>query len=410
MREKPIPAAPKFVIVKTRDGRWLMSAASLARIPKPGFAKRMADRLPPWFRSEFLGLEVWQLLGVLVLIFLALTVQKTTVFIIRTYFKRWVQASRIGLLNKAVSKADRPIGGLVMAAVFYLGFPALLFPLRISQIAMLATQALAAYSFVWLAYRLIDIFAEWLAAKAEGTDTKKLKRDAEKEIESLRTSARGRHVAMWMRDPDLQSAVADVGLAGELSETRHDYLAVFNQNTNRSKADFWQERSVASEVRLREDGSAKVRLTISVHNDSSPYTQTYADPRGGSYVTRWNGMTLGVFLPEGAEVTSATAAGKPQGTRVFDYYGRPYKLLRLTLPPGATREAVLEYDVPAAAVAPGGRQHVGEEGAVASLARTPARQHGSRQANRYEHEDGANQDQAGVRGRVRHRAEDYGCQ
>jgi hypothetical protein len=64
-------------------------------------------------------------------------------------------------------------------------------------------------------------------------------------------------------------------------------------------------------------------------------------------------MTLGVFLPDGAEVTGATAAGRPQGTRVFDYYGRPYKLLRLVLPPGATREAVLEYDVPAAAVAPG---------------------------------------------------------
>ena len=64
-------------------------------------------------------------------------------------------------------------------------------------------------------------------------------------------------------------------------------------------------------------------------------------------------MTLGVFLPDGAEITSATAAGKALGTDVFDYYGRPYKLLRLTLPPGETREAVLEYDVPAAAVAPG---------------------------------------------------------
>ena len=190
---------------------------------------------------------------------------------------------------------------------------------------------------------IVPLFAERLLAPGDGID----------KIESLRDSARGRHFALWMRDPALQSAVADIGLAGDLSDTGHDYVAVFNQNTNASKADFWQRRAITSEVRLDEDGSATVRLTISVHNDSPPYAQDFPDPRGGTSITRWNGMTLGTFLPDGARVTSATAAGKPQGTRVFDYYGRPYKLLRLTVPPGETREAVLEYDVPAAAVAPG---------------------------------------------------------
>ena len=191
---------------------------------------------------------------------------------------------------------------------------------------------------------IVPVFAERLLSPGQGVD----------KITSLRDSARGRHFALWMRDPDLQAAVSDVGLAGELSDTDHDYVAVFNQNTNASKSDFWQRRTVTSRVALHEDGSARVRLTISVHNDSPPYAnQLYGDPRGGSSRTRWNGMTLGVFLPDGVEVTSATVAGKPVGTGVFDYYGRAYKLLRLTLPPTETREAVLEYDVPAAAVAPG---------------------------------------------------------
>ena len=154
-----------------------------------------------------------------------------------------------------------------------------------------------------------------------------------------------------MRDPELQAAVTDVGLAGDLSDTSHDYLAVFNQNTNISKSDFWQRRTVTSDVQLREDGSAEVELTISVFNDSPPYgaNQIYGDPKGGSSRTRWNGMTIGVFLPEGVAISSATAAGKSLGTDTFDYYGRPYKLVRLVLPPGETREAVLTYDVPAAA-------------------------------------------------------------
>ncbi len=190
---------------------------------------------------------------------------------------------------------------------------------------------------------VVPVFAERLLSPGQGMD----------KITSLRDSARGRHFALWMRDPDVQAAVADIGLSGQLSDTSHDYVAVFNQNTNASKSDYWQRRSVTSDVRLREDGSAKVRLTVSIHNDSPPYADLlYGDPRRGTPRTRWNGMTVGVFLPDGVTITGATAAGKQQGTGVFDYYGRPYKLLRLTLPPGETREAVLEYDVPAAAAAP----------------------------------------------------------
>lgn len=170
-------------------------------------------------------------------------------------------------------------------------------------------------------------------------------------VESLRDSARARHFAIYMRDPAVQAPLADIGLAGDLSETDHDYIAVFSQNTSVSKADYWQTRTVTSDVRLREDGSARVRMRISVHNDSPPYVQAVPDPQGESYFTRWNGMTIGVFLPKGVEIRSAAAAGKVLGTDTFDYYGRPYKLLRMVLPPGETREGVLEYDVPAAAVA-----------------------------------------------------------
>ncbi|MCY7400032.1 MAG: DUF4012 domain-containing protein, partial [Nocardioides sp.] len=191
---------------------------------------------------------------------------------------------------------------------------------------------------------IVPVFAERLLTPGDVLD----------KIESLRDSARGRHFALWMRDPDLQAAVTDIGLAGNLSDTDHDYLAVFNQNTNISKSDYWQRRSLASDVTLQPDGSATVRLTITVHNDSPPYAnQEFGDNRGGSSRTRWNGMTLGVFLPEGVEISSATVAGSPVGTNTFDYYGHPYKLLRLVLPPTETREAVLEYDVPAAADALG---------------------------------------------------------
>ena len=44
--------------------------------------------------------------------------------------------------------------------------------MKISRVILVATQALAAYSIVWLAYRLIDVLIDWLDSKAAETETK----------------------------------------------------------------------------------------------------------------------------------------------------------------------------------------------------------------------------------------------
>ncbi len=188
---------------------------------------------------------------------------------------------------------------------------------------------------------LVPLFADRLLTAGQ----------AREKIAALEEAAAGRHFAVWLRDPDAQQAIADSGLDGSLSDTDHDYIAVLHQNTNASKSDYWQRRSVSSDVTLRPDGSAEVRLTITVHNDSPPYTQSFADPRGGTYVTRWNGMTIGLFLPRGVAAATADVAGRPVTPSVLSYYDRPYARLRLTIPPEQTRTVVVEYVVPQAATA-----------------------------------------------------------
>ena len=63
-------------------------------------------------------------------------------------------------------------------------------------------------------------------------------------FEVLAHAAKGRHFAVYFRDPRLQEAFLKRGLGGDLSETDHDYLGVFTQNLNSSKADYWQNRTV----------------------------------------------------------------------------------------------------------------------------------------------------------------------
>jgi hypothetical protein len=194
---------------------------------------------------------------------------------------------------------------------------------------------------------LVPVFSDQVLTSAKLPD----------KMRSLRASADGRHVAVWMRDPDLQAAMAQAGLDGDLSDTEHDYLMVSNQNVNAAKSDYWQERSARAVVRLADDGSARVRLQVDVHNDSPPWTLPYPDPGGSSFVTRTNGMALVAFLPKGAEVRSMTLDGEARDPWVGRYFGRTYARVDLLLAAQERARWVVTYRVPSAAV-------VGEDGSL----------------------------------------------
>jgi MscS family membrane protein len=156
------------------NGRWLFSARTIDLVPSlyPSLTSRVEAWMPGWMKEPYLGIEAWKYLAVILLIFLALTVQKLVTFIIGTYVRRLIRGFRQDWIKKAVNRADRPIGGLVMAGVFHIGFPMLMFPPRISEVAMVATEALAAYSIVWLAYRMIDVLTDVMQVKADATESK----------------------------------------------------------------------------------------------------------------------------------------------------------------------------------------------------------------------------------------------
>jgi hypothetical protein len=169
----------------------------------------------------------------------------------------------------------------------------------------------------------------------------------------LADAATGRHFAMYFRDSRLQQAFVDRHLSGDLSDTPNDYLGVFTQNLNESKADYWQHRTVASDVKLAADGSADVTLTVTVQNPSPPYVHgepgVAPDPHFG-YYTRWAGNSVAVFLPRDAQVIGqATIRGLPFKPVVRSVSDRPYFYRKVTLEPAGQAVLVVKYHVPAAA-------------------------------------------------------------
>ena len=168
-------------------------------------------------------------------------------------------------------------------------------------------------------------------------------------LDALHRAARGRHFAVYFRDPADQRAFADVGLTGELSDTEHDYLGVFTQNAVPSKTDYWQSRTVTSDVQLHADGSARVTVTTAIHNDSTPYPFRGRDPRTG-YSTRFAHLSVAQFLPRGATNVVARVDEDFVDLPLNDFYGRPFVRRRIDFRPQATHVFATAYDVPRAAV------------------------------------------------------------
>jgi hypothetical protein len=174
----------------------------------------------------------------------------------------------------------------------------------------------------------------------------------------LSTAAKGRHFALYFRDDRVQQAFVHRGLSGDLSESDHDYIGVFTQNINASKADYWQRRIVDSDVKLAADGSAKVTLTVTVQNPSPPWVHAddpdpSQDPKFG-YYTRWAGNSVAVFLPRGAQVQGqATIRNLPFKPIVRSVLERPYFSRKVLLEPGSQAVLKVTYTVPDAATVDG---------------------------------------------------------
>jgi hypothetical protein len=116
----------------------------------------------------------------------------------------------------------------------------------------------------------------------------------------------------------------------------------------------FQHRTVRETIRLREDGSARVRRTVSIQNRTPKYVGGPAiDPRSG-YYTRWVQLKVLNLLPPGADVIRTPGVGV--ATSVVDGVdqdGRIFAAGIIVIPPGKTAELTWVYDVPRAAVRDG---------------------------------------------------------
>lgn len=160
-----------------KDGEWLVSAESVGQIGRlydETFVvdfKGVVGRLPEFLRARYFGVAPWQILGLLLVVLLGLGAALVTRRLGVRYMARQLARRGEHASSATLAKAADPIGAMLAAFIVYHLLPALELAVRVNLAIVVALRLVTTTAGVLLAYRLVDVVSDVLAARAARTES-----------------------------------------------------------------------------------------------------------------------------------------------------------------------------------------------------------------------------------------------
>lgn len=181
----PVKDLGEIVIGPDEDGVWRFTAATVDAVPGlfeatrdteliEGVTRSAATTPAMWLRSKLPAsllstaflLENWQWLGLLLLIFLGMVVDRLLIAAVQAAIERYLARRMESIDKDELREALRPIGLLAAALLWWPGIFWLGLPVKILEVLVVAVKFVAATAFVWAAYRLVDVASAVLEVRA----------------------------------------------------------------------------------------------------------------------------------------------------------------------------------------------------------------------------------------------------
>lgn len=181
----------KIELVKIENGEWRFSAETVADIDNfwdavsdlesrfgidvkaISFSLWLQNQMPANLReNDWLGLEYWQWLALLVIIFAGIVLDFVLRYTIAGISRYYIKRKNTEVTRETIKRMVRPFG-LLAAGLFWLWLIRYLgLPESALDIILLAIRLIVMIAGVWSASRLVDLICEALAGRAEKTTTK----------------------------------------------------------------------------------------------------------------------------------------------------------------------------------------------------------------------------------------------
>jgi MscS family membrane protein len=174
------------------------------------------DELPAWLDRTFLGVEVWKYLTLLGVIAVATSARYVAEALLRRRVRAMASRVASARVQAALQRLDRAFGFVAFATILFIAIPLVDLPIATEKVLLVAARALLAAGGVWLAFRLLDVVFDHLAARAERTASKL----DDQLVPILRRTAKaftlviGGLFTLQNMDVDIGSLLAGLGLGG----------------------------------------------------------------------------------------------------------------------------------------------------------------------------------------------------
>lgn len=179
-------------LVKMPNGNWKFSSMTIGNIGEiyrrvdkfnpiaslpdertVSLSHRLRSLVPESLRKESIfSVELWQWVGLLIIILLGVTCDHTTRFFLRRITNTIARKQHAKVNTETVSKMVRPLGLMAAGILWLILARLLLLPDRAQFIVLAAARTFSILAGTWSAWRITDLACEFLALKAAATATK----------------------------------------------------------------------------------------------------------------------------------------------------------------------------------------------------------------------------------------------
>ncbi len=167
------------IYVEKAGKNWYYSNETVGSIEEiykavyPFGVDKLLDVLPKLGTSKYFGLYMWQLIGILIIIFVAVVVHKIfTLLIEKIIISVLIKKGRKAIARSFIAPVAKPASILIVFPLLLILIPVLQLPMKINYYTIIVLKSLWPVFATIVGYRLVDVlgvYLEKLATKTEST-------------------------------------------------------------------------------------------------------------------------------------------------------------------------------------------------------------------------------------------------
>ncbi|WP_111706662.1 mechanosensitive ion channel family protein [Lutibacter citreus] len=169
------------VYVERIGGKWYYSSETTAKVNDlykevfPWYTEKIKQIIPEIGHQKFFTLELWQYLGLIILLvlsFLVFFIFKKIVYFILKKTQLWIIPKTNDKINTALKKLTRPIVLLVVIWFVKSYLPSLLLPLDLNTILFLSLNIMVTVFWIYVFLKLVKVIMSIYEEYVQTTDSK----------------------------------------------------------------------------------------------------------------------------------------------------------------------------------------------------------------------------------------------